>query len=236
MFAFLEGTIAYKQDNTVVVNVGGVGYELFVSNYTNYELPGVNETARVLTYLQVKEDGVCLYGFATSEEKELFLKLITVSGVGPKGAIGILSNITMQDLIKAISLGDIKVLSSIKGIGKKTAERIAIELKDKVSFEGSFDAPQQIIDTKAVDEAIVEQTKEKSHKSSSTSKSSENKNQDVKDDVKEVVAGYECGLSVDKYQDIKEGDILEIYEVIEEKRTLEDVEKMQAMSEKVNKE
>lgn len=155
MFAFLEGTIAYKQDNTVVVNVGGVGYELFVSNYTNYALPGVNETARVLTYLQVKEDGVCLYGFATSEEKELFLKLITVSGVGPKGAIGILSNITMQDLIKAISLGDIKVLSSIKGIGKKTAERIAIELKDKVSFEGSFDAPQQIIDTKAVDEAIV---------------------------------------------------------------------------------
>ncbi len=155
MFAFLEGTIAYKQDNAVVVNVGGVGYELFVSNYTNYALPGVNETARVLTYLQVKEDGVCLYGFATSEEKELFLKLITVSGVGPKGAIGILSNITMQDLIKAISLGDIKVLSSIKGIGKKTAERIAIELKDKVSFEGSFDAPQQIIDTKAVDEAIV---------------------------------------------------------------------------------
>ena len=155
MFAFLEGTIAYKQDNTVVVNVGGVGYELFVSNYTNYALPGVNETARVLTYLQVKEDGVCLYGFATSEEKELFLKLITVSGVGPKGAIGILSNITMQDLIKAISLGDIKVLSSIKGIGKKTAERIAIELKDKVSFEGSFDAPQQIVDTKAVDEAIV---------------------------------------------------------------------------------
>ncbi len=155
MFAFLEGTIAYKQDNTVVVNVGGVGYEVFVSNYTNYALPGVNETARVLTYLQVKEDGVCLYGFATSEEKDLFLKLITVSGVGPKGAIGILSNISMQDLIKAISLGDIKVLSSIKGIGKKTAERIAIELKDKVSFEGSFDAPQQIIDTKAVDEAII---------------------------------------------------------------------------------
>ena len=155
MFAFLEGTIAYKQDNTVIVNVGGVGYELCVSNYTIYALPGVNETARVLTYLQVKEDGVCLYGFATSEEKDLFLKLITVSGVGPKGAIGILSNISMQDLIKAISLNDIKVLSSIKGIGKKTAERIAIELKDKVSFEGSFDAPEQIVDTKAVDEAIV---------------------------------------------------------------------------------
>lgn len=155
MFAFLEGTIVYKQDGILIVNVGGVGYELCISNYTAYALPNPNESARVLTYLQVKEDGVCLYGFATSEEKDLFLKLITVSGVGPKGAIGILSNISMQDLIKAISLGDIKVLSSIKGIGKKTAERIAIELKDKVTFEGSFDVPEQIVDTKAVDEAIT---------------------------------------------------------------------------------
>lgn len=155
MFAFLEGTIVYKQDGILIVNVGGVGYELCISNYTAYALPNPNESARVLTYLQVKEDGVCLYGFATSEEKDLFLKLITVSGVGPKGAIGILSNISMQDLIKAISLGDIKVLSSIKGIGKKTAERIAIELKDKVTFEGSFDIPEQIVDTKAVDEAIT---------------------------------------------------------------------------------
>ena len=155
MFAFLEGTIVYKQDGILIVNVGGVGYELCISNYTAYALPNPNESARVLTYLQVKEDGVCLYGFATSEEKDLFLKLITVSGVGPKGAIGILSNISMQDLIKAISLGDIKVLSSIKGIGKKTAERISIELKDKVTFEGSFDVPEQIVDTKAVDEAIT---------------------------------------------------------------------------------
>lgn len=155
MFAFLEGNIAYKQDGILIVNVGGVGYELCVSNFTNFTLPNVGENARVLTYLQVKEDGICLYGFATADEKEMFLKLITVSGVGPKGAIGILSNISLNDLIKAISLGDIKVLSSIKGIGKKTAERISIELKDKVSFEGTFDAPAQIVDTKAVDEAIV---------------------------------------------------------------------------------
>ena len=155
MFAFLEGNIAYKQDGILIVNVGGVGYELCVSNFTNYALPNVGENAKVLTYLQVKEDGICLYGFATADEKEMFLKLITVSGVGPKGAIGILSNISLSDLIKAISLGDIKVLSSIKGIGKKTAERIAIELKDKVSFEGSLEAPAQIVDTKAVDEAIV---------------------------------------------------------------------------------
>ncbi len=155
MFAFLEGNIAYKQDGILIVNVGGVGYELCVSNFTNYALPNVGENAKVLTYLQVKEDGVCLYGFAAADEKEMFLKLITVSGVGPKGAIGILSNISLSDLIKAISLGDIKVLSSIKGIGKKTAERIAIELKDKVSFEGSLEAPAQIVDTKAVDEAIV---------------------------------------------------------------------------------
>ena len=155
MFAFLEGNIAYKQDGILIVNVGGVGYELCVSNFTNFTLPNVGENARVLTYLQVKEDGICLYGFATADEKEMFLKLITVSGVGPIGAIGILSNISLNDLIKAISLGDIKVLSSIKGIGKKTAERISIELKDKVSFEGTFDSPVQVVDTKAVDEAIV---------------------------------------------------------------------------------
>ncbi len=157
MFAFLEGTIAYKQDNIVVINVGGVGYELLVSNATQYSLPAINENAKVLTYLQVKEDGVCLYGFATQEEKDLFLKLISVSGVGPKGAIGILSNISITDLVKAIALNDIKVLSSIKGIGKKTAERIGIELKDKVAFDQAImqqDTPQ-VLDSKAIDEACL---------------------------------------------------------------------------------
>ncbi len=157
MFAYLEGTIAYKQEGYLVIDVGGVGYELNVSVYTNATLPNVNEKAKVYTYLQVKEDGVALFGFATMEEKDMFLKLITVSGVGPKMAIGILSNSPMNDLIKAISLNDIKVLSSIKGVGKKTAERIAIELKDKVALDTLFDAssPEVILDSKAIDEACL---------------------------------------------------------------------------------
>lgn len=155
MFAFLEGTVAYKQDGYVIVNVNGVGYELFMSNYSVSALPPVNEIARVYTYLQVKEDGVALFGFSNMEEKELFLKLISVSGVGPKMAIGILSNISMQDLAKAIALNDVKILSTIKGVGKKTAERIAIELKDKVTFTMAESMPEQIIDSKAVDEAII---------------------------------------------------------------------------------
>jgi len=155
MFAFLEGTVAYKQDGYVIVNVNGVGYELFMSNYSVSALPPVNEVARVYTYLQVKEDGVALFGFSNMEEKELFLKLISVSGVGPKMAIGILSNISMQDLAKAIALNDVKILSTIKGVGKKTAERIAIELKDKVTFTMAESMPEQIIDSKAVDEAII---------------------------------------------------------------------------------
>ena len=156
MFAFLEGTIAIKQEGYLVVNVGGVGYELNISSYSAAVLPEVNSQAKVFTYLQVKEDGVALYGFATIEEKDLFLKLITVSGVGPKMAIGILSNISMTELIKAISLNDIKILSTIKGVGKKTAERIAIELKDKVTIENiTLDASTTIVDTKAVDEACL---------------------------------------------------------------------------------
>ena len=156
MFAFLEGNIAYKQEGSLILNVGGVGYDLCVSNYTLAAMPAVNETVRVFTYLQVKEDGVCLYGFANMEEKELFLKLITVSGVGPKMAIGILSNISMQELTKAISLNDIKILSNVKGIGKKTAERIVIELKDKVAFDiTGGEMPEQVLDSKAIDEACL---------------------------------------------------------------------------------
>lgn len=155
MFAFLEGTVAYKQDGYVILSVNGVGYELFMSNYSVSALPPINEIARVYTYFQVKEDGVALFGFSNMEEKELFLKLISVSGVGPKMAIGILSNISMQDLAKAIALNDVKILSTIKGVGKKTAERIAIELKDKVTFTMVESMPEQIIDSKAVDEAII---------------------------------------------------------------------------------
>ncbi len=134
MIAFLVGTIEYKNENTLILDVNGVGYELAISNNTLLTLPNVGETVKVLTYLQVSENtGVTLYGFGSEEEKSLFLKLITVTGIGPKIAIGILSGMKLSDLIVAIINEDSNSLSKIKGLGKKGAERICLELKDKVS-------------------------------------------------------------------------------------------------------
>ena len=134
MIAFLIGTVEEKRENYCVVNVNGVGYELTISNNTLVTLPMEGQTAKVLTYLQVSENtGVCLYGFATEEEKALFMRLITVSGVGPKSAITVLSGAKLSELVVAIATGDSNMLSKIKGLGKKTAERICLELKDKVS-------------------------------------------------------------------------------------------------------
>lgn len=136
MIAFLVGTIEEKYENVLIMDVNGVGYELLISNNTLVALPNVNETTKVLTYLHVKEDGVALYGFATPEEKSIFMKLITVSGVGPKMAITILSGMKISDLIVAITREDVSLLSKIKGLGKKTAERVCLELKDKINATG----------------------------------------------------------------------------------------------------
>lgn len=138
MIAFLVGTIESKSENTLLLDVNGVGYELCVSNTTLASLPMQGEVVKVLTYLQVKEDGVALYGFATEEEKGMFLKLITVSGIGPKMAISILSGIRLSDLLVAIVNEDSNLLSKIKGLGKKSAERICLELKDKVTATGTL--------------------------------------------------------------------------------------------------
>ena len=136
MIGFLVGTIEEKFENYLLLDVNGVGYELLISNNTLVALPNINETTKVLTYLEVKEDGVALYGFATKEEKQIFMQIITVSGVGPKMAISILSGMKISDLILAIKREDVTLLSKIKGLGRKTAERICLELKDKVNAVG----------------------------------------------------------------------------------------------------
>ena len=134
MIAFLVGTIEYKSENSLILDVNGVGYELAISNNTLLTLPNVGETIKILTYMQVSENtGVTLYGFGSEKEKSLFLKLITVSGIGPKIAIGILSGMKLSDLIVSIINEDSNSLSKIKGLGKKGAERICLELKDKIS-------------------------------------------------------------------------------------------------------
>ncbi len=133
MYAFIEGTVCEKTNGCLVLQAGGVGWQLSCSNNTLTAAPALGETMRCFTFLSVREDALELFGFATREEKEMFLRLTSVSGIGPKTALGVLGAMPLRDLNLAILLGDVNALSRAPGIGKKTAQRIALELKDKVS-------------------------------------------------------------------------------------------------------
>jgi len=136
MIARLSGELVYKALDHVVVDTGGVGYRLFVSLSTFYALPDSGQVA-LHVHTHVKEDALTLYGFLKMDEKAMFSLLISVSGVGPKLAINILSNIPARDLQGSLAEGNVKRLSSVPGIGKKTAERLILELKDKVEAVAS---------------------------------------------------------------------------------------------------
>ncbi len=157
MINYLIGEIIAKNENSVVLENNGIGYEIFASATTISTLPVLGANARIYAYLHVREDELSLYGFSTLEEKEMFLKLIDVSGIGPKVALGILSGIRLFDLAVAIKTGDTKLLSTIKGLGKKTAERIVLELKDKISVVGFENHESQ---TLAVDENMIDEATE----------------------------------------------------------------------------
>lgn len=132
MIAHLTGKILSKKPNSVIVEANGVGYELTIPLSTFYELgeEGSQVSLKVFTYM--RENTLALYGFKTARERELFERLIEVSGVGPRMAIALLSGASVDDIIEAIRKGDLYRMTSIPGIGKKTAERIALELKDKI--------------------------------------------------------------------------------------------------------
>lgn len=159
MISFLIGVVEDKQDNILYLDVNGVGFELNVSSTTLGTLPLQGSTVKIYTYMAVREDDISLYGFSSIEEKNLFHQLISVSGIGPKMAIQILSGLNTSDLIIAIINADYKLLSKVKGLGKKTAERLCLELKDKLSplpgsmmqtsFDNNFneDAVQMATDT-----------------------------------------------------------------------------------------
>lgn len=132
MIALLNGQIAYKSLDHVILDVGGVGYRLLVPLSTYYGLPDSGQV-QLHVHTHVREDAIHLFGFGSSEEKEIFTILISVSGVGPKLALNILSHIPAPELASALATSDITRLSSLPGIGKKTAERLSLELKDKVT-------------------------------------------------------------------------------------------------------
>ena len=133
MIAYSRGVLAEKDPTRVVIEAAGVGYELLISLSTYEALPREGAETKLLTYHCVREDDEILFGFASEQEREMFAKLTSVSGVGPKIAIAILSGSSLSELALAISTSDSKRISSIKGVGKKTAEKICVELRDKVN-------------------------------------------------------------------------------------------------------
>ncbi len=132
MISFLRGRVLTTTAETVIIEVNGVGYEAYCTGSVFRKLT-VGAVTEIYTYLQVKEDGITLFGFDTPKEKELFLKLISVSGVGPKLGISILAALSADDFAVAVATADIKRLSAVKGLGKKTAEKIVLELHGKIS-------------------------------------------------------------------------------------------------------
>lgn len=135
MIAFVRGELANVEEDKVVVDVGGIGYNVFVSASTFSKLPPEGREVKLYTYMNVKEDLMQLYGFLTKDELQVFRLVIGVSGIGPKGGLGILSQLTPDDLRFAVASKDVKAISAAPGIGKKTAEKLILELKDKLSIE-----------------------------------------------------------------------------------------------------
>lgn len=135
MIAFVNGIIDDIYIDHVVIDVNGIGYNVNISSYTSANLPSIGSNVKLYTYTQVREDAFLLYGFMSKGELNLFKKLITVNGVGPKAGLSILSIATPDDIRFAILSGDLKLISSAPGIGKKSAERIILDLKDKLTYD-----------------------------------------------------------------------------------------------------
>ncbi|MBS5325484.1 MAG: Holliday junction branch migration protein RuvA [Lachnospiraceae bacterium] len=135
MISYVRGELTAVEKDKVIVDVGGVGYGVFMPEASMGMLPQMGEEIKLHTYLNVREDAMQLFGFLTRDDLEIFRLLIGVSGIGPKGGLSILSKLTADDLRFAVLSGDAKAISSAPGIGKKTAEKVIIELKDKLDLE-----------------------------------------------------------------------------------------------------
>lgn len=152
MIAHLRGRLILKHPNQAIVEAGGVGYDVTITVPTFSELPSEGVEVSLHVHTHVREDALALYGFLRAEEKQLFEKLITVSGIGPKLAITILSGMPVAEMVGAIKGNDIARLTKIPGIGKKTAERMVVELRDKLD---KFGATQPVVTTSAVEDDVL---------------------------------------------------------------------------------
>jgi holliday junction DNA helicase RuvA len=140
MLTHLRGTIAEKHPTRVVIDVGGVGYEVFIPLSSFDRLPSENEACRILTYDCVRDDAHTLFGFMTEAERSMFIMLMSITGIGPKLALSALSGLSVREIKRAIVENDVKRLCSIPGVGKKTADRMALELRHKISEGDALEA------------------------------------------------------------------------------------------------
>ncbi len=134
MISYVKGPVAEIFEDTVVIECGNIGYEIHVPVSVLQKLPGIGKEAKLYTYFQVREDAMCLYGFLNRQDLQMFKQLISVNGIGPKGALGVLSALSPDDLRRAIVSGDAKAISKAPGVGAKTAQRIILDLKDKIDL------------------------------------------------------------------------------------------------------
>lgn len=139
MFSYIRGELAEINTDHIVIDVGGIGYTVYIPGQALEYLPEEGSELKVHTYLYFREDLVTLYGFLSKDDLEMFQLLIGVSGIGPKGALGILSALSADDLRFAVLSGDSKAISKAPGVGAKTAQRVILELKDKLSLEDAFE-------------------------------------------------------------------------------------------------
>ena len=142
MFAYLKGKLEFIGENHIIIDVTGVGYKVYTSTSTMQKLPQLHQEVKVFTYLHIREDIMDLYGFISQEQLSMFELLISVSGVGPKAALGILSTISASAFALAVVASDAKTITKAPGIGKKLAERIILELKDKIKSQELIDMQQ----------------------------------------------------------------------------------------------
>ncbi len=143
MIAYLRGTLEVKQEEYIIIDVNGIGYKVFMAKTAIEQLPDLDSKVKVYTFLRVREDDVSIYGFNTNEELTMFELLISVGGIGAKSAINILSNITPSKFALAVITNDVNTLKKLQGIGPKTAQRIILELKDKIKTEDAMQIPHE---------------------------------------------------------------------------------------------
>ena len=159
MFAYIKGSLEEKTNNFVVIDVSGVGYQIFMSESAIQNIGELGKIVKVYTHYHVREDNISLYGFLSNEELKMFELLLQVSGIGAKSAITMLSNITPSNFVLAVITNDVSKLTKIPGIGAKTAQRIILELKDKLKTESAISKTEEtrtvIEKTEVLDEAIA---------------------------------------------------------------------------------